>query len=114
MSEEEIQEIKLIKLKLSKLLDKLGFKHNWLGRRYLTTIALELVRLRRDSLFETKLGYFYTFAARKHRTTYSKVEAAIRYCIDHTRQNIQEHFDISYKINNKALLELILIEICYL
>lgn len=111
MSEEEIQEIKL---KLSKLLDKLGLKHCWVGRRYLTTIVLELIRLRRNELFETKLGYFYTFAAKKHRSTYSKVEAAIRYCIDHTRQNIQEHFNISYKINNRELLELILLEICYL
>jgi len=111
MSEEEIQQTKL---KLSKLLDQLGFKHNWIGRRYLTTIVLELIRLRTNGLIENKLGYFYTFAAGKHRTTYSKVECALRYCIDHNRSNIQNHFQVSYKINNKALLELITLEICYL
>ncbi len=111
MSEEESKQIEV---KMCKLLNQLGFKANWLGRRYLVTIVLEFIRLRKNNLYESKLGYFYYFAAKKHRTTYSKVEAAIRYCIDHNRQRIQEHFDISYKINNKALLELIAVEICYL
>lgn len=111
MDEEEIKELKL---KLTKLLNELGFKHNWIGRRYLTTIVLELIRLRSNELYENKLGYFYNFAANKHRTTYSKVEAAMRYCIDHTREKIQQHFQVDYKINNRALLELITLEICYL
>lgn len=111
MKEEESQEVKL---KVSKLLTELGFKANWIGRRYWTTAILEIVRLRTNNSYENKLGYFYEFVANKHRSTYSKVESAMRYCIDHNIQKIQEHFNVAYKISNGSLLQLIALEICYL
>lgn len=110
MSEEEIKQVKL---KLTKILNKLGFKANWLGRKYWITSVLELIRLRKNNLYENKLGYFYTYVSKRHRTTYSKAEEAMRYCIKHNRAKIQEYFNLDYKINNSAFLQLLYIEICY-
>ena len=47
----------------------------------------------------------YSRIARKHKTTFSKVERAMRYV--HSELDLKQQFDVDYPINNTALLFLL-------
>lgn len=87
------------------LLKDIGIKLHHLGFKYWITaisITLDIEFNNRESL---KMMELYYMVARKHRTTASKAERAMRYA--YATIDLKQYFKVSYTINNTALLFLL-------
>lgn len=87
------------------LLKDTGIKLHHLGFKYWITamcITLDIEFNNRESL---KMMELYYMVARKHRTTATKVERAMRYA--YATIDLKQYFEVSYTINNTALLFLL-------
>lgn len=71
-----------------------------LGFKYIKTLVTYL--LNEDTYQITKI---YSTIARKHKTTGSRVERAIRHALTASKAN--QYFNIEHKITNKEFIELI-------
>ncbi len=97
--DEKSEQIKKI---AKQLLKEMEIKVNLLGFKYWQT-ALALVIEDEGKIVMMSL---YCSVAKKHRTTASKVERAMRYA--YMDLNLKQIFKTDYPINNKALLFLLI------
>lgn len=94
-----------IKLTAKQLLKDIGIKIHFLGFKYWITALV--ISLKHDKETEENLTMMalYSLVAKKHRTTASKTEIAMRYA--YSELDLQNYFNVSYSINNTALLFLL-------
>lgn len=88
------------------LLKDIGIKLHHLGFKYWVTaisITLDIELHNREDL---KMMELYYIVARKHRTTASKAERAMRYA--YATIDLKQYFNVTYSINNTALLFLLI------
>lgn len=111
----EERDIELEKTKIQietiakQLLKDIGIKLHHLGFKYWITaiyITLDIEFNNRESL---RMMELYYMVARKHRTTASKTEKAMRYA--YATIDLKQYFKVSYTINNTALLFLLIEEV---
>lgn len=98
-----------IEIIAKQLLKDIGIKLHHLGFKYWMTainITLDIEFNNRESI---RMMELYYMVARKHRTTASKVERAMRYA--YATIDLKQYFKVSYTINNTALLFLLAEEI---
>ncbi len=105
----EQRELEKEKIKIEtiakQLLKDIGIKLHHLGFKYWVTamyITLDIEFNNRESL---RMMELYYMVARKHRTTATKVERAMRYA--YATIDLKQYFKVSYTINNTALLFLL-------
>lgn len=102
----ELEKTKIqIEIIAKQLLKDIGIKLHHLGFKYWITaisITLDIEFNNRESL---KMMELYYMVARKHRTTASKAERAMRYA--YATIDLKQYFKVSYTINNTALLFLL-------
>lgn len=96
------EEIKLI---AKQLLKDIGIKIHFLGFKYWITALV--ISLKHDKETEENLTMMalYSLVAKKHKTTASKTERAMRYA--YSELDLKNYFNVSYSINNTALLFLL-------
>lgn len=96
------EEIKII---AKQLLKDIGIKIHFLGFKYWITALV--ISLKHDEETEENLTMMtlYSLVAKKHRTTTSKTERAMRYA--YSGLDLKNYFNVSYSINNTALLFLL-------
>ena len=102
----KLEESEKIKKIAKQLLKEIGIKTHILGFKYWVTALLLVIEDEENS--ETGnivMMKLYFRIARKHKTTFSKVERAMRYV--HLELDLKQQFDVDYPINNKALLFLL-------
>lgn len=94
-----------IKLTAKQLLKDIGIKIHFLGFKYWITALV--ISLKHDEETEENLTMMtlYSLVAKKHRTTTSKTERAMRYA--YSGLDLKNYFNVSYSINNTALLFLL-------
>lgn len=106
----ELEKTKIqIEIIAKQLLKDIGIKLHHLGFKYWITaikITLDIEFNNRESL---RMMELYYMVARKHRTTASKVERAMRYA--YATIDLKQYFKVSYTINNTALLFLLIEEV---
>lgn len=90
------------KRKLEDLLDKLNMPIDNLGYRYLIS-ALEIYT--KD--INTKITLVYSQVSKKHNSTNSRVERAIRHSVGCVEENIKRYFKVDYEITNRRFLALL-------
>lgn len=93
------------------LLKDMGIKVHLLGFGYWQT-AISIVNYPNDINIRNadfKMMWIYEVVAKTHKTTASKVERAMRHSYEGL--NLNEYFNVTYKINNTALLFLLQEEI---
>lgn len=88
------------------LLDELNILANNLGYKYWIT-AVEIKMKHR----EETIGNLCIDIAKKHGSTPSCVERAMRYAHTENRDRIKDYFKINYKITNTRLLALLIRDI---
>lgn len=105
----EQRELEKEKIKIEtiakQLLKDIGIKLHHLGFKYWVTamyITLDIEFNNRESL---RMMELYYMVARKHSTTATKVERAMRYA--YATIDLKQYFKVSYTINNTALLFLL-------
>lgn len=92
--------------KIENLLDKLQVKINTKGYRYWIT-AVEIYR-KDPSIKKTKL---YEMIAEKYNTTAVRAERALRHAHENNKMLVQRYFNVEYKIDNSAFLNLLVREL---
>ena len=75
-------------------------------RMWTTAILIAYEIEKREGLFEFHMG-MYSLIARKHKSTFSKTESAMRYCVDQKQNNIQKYFEYSNKVANKTFCHML-------
>lgn len=85
---------------IKEILLEVGVPIHYLGFKYATTLVKHV--LTEDV---TKITVLYSIVARKHKSTASKVERAIRSALEKSKAN--EYFNIGHKIRNKEFIELV-------
>lgn len=95
--EKVIQEIKSI-------LKSMEIKPHLRGYRYWITAVSYAIKNP-----EYKMGKLYEFVAKRHKTTVSKAEKALRYSQELSKS--KEVFDVNYKLNNSSFLALFVEEL---
>lgn len=85
---------------VEKILDELGVKISLKGYKYWVTA----VKMKLQNEYETMIQ-LYIDVARKHKTTASKAERAMRHAYEDLRPKIKEYFNLNYNINNGIFLE---------
>lgn len=102
----KLEESEKIKKIAKQVLKEIGIKTHILGFKYWVTALLLVIEDEENSengnIVMMKL---YLRIARKHKTTFSKVERAMRYV--HLELDLKRQFDVDYPINNTALLFLL-------
>lgn len=94
------------KRKIENLLDRLNIPLDNLGYRYLIS-ALEIYT--KD--INTKITLIYSQVAKKHNSTASRVERAIRHSVECAEENIKQYFKVDYEITNRRFLALLAREV---
>lgn len=92
--------------KIKEILNELGIRINVKGYWFWIT-AIEY----KNEKKEASMADVYEKVAEIHNTVPSRVERALRHAYDRIRKNVEQYFDIKYKINNSTFLLLILEEI---
>lgn len=88
------------------LLDELNISADNLGYKYwITAVEIKL------KCQEETMGNLCIDIAKKHESTPSCVERAMRYAHTENKDRIKTYFKIDYKITNKRLLALLVREI---
>ncbi len=93
----------LEKEETKRLLNEFEIPQNWLGTKFIIT-AIPYVIDKFCSGEKSVMNDLYKYVAKKHKTTSSKVECAIRYF--HENTDIASKFNIS-KVTNQRLILLI-------
>lgn len=99
-------ETEIISKIAKQLLKEIGIKTHILGFKYWVTALLLVIEDEENS--ENRnivMMQLYARIARKHKTTFSKVERAMRYV--HLELDLKQQFNVDYSINNTALLFLL-------
>lgn len=102
----KLEESEKIKKIAKQVLKEIGIKTHILGFKYWVTALLLVIEDKEN--FETGnivMMQLYARIARKHKTTFSKVERAMRYV--HLELDLKQQFNVDYPINNTALLFLL-------
>lgn len=89
----------LIEKETIKILKEIDVCPNFLGFKYIVT-AIKLM-INSD---EYKAVSIYKEISKKHRTTYSKVERAIRYARENSNIELSKYFETEHKITNSSFL----------
>ena len=101
---EKQKEIEIKNIAKQKVKD-IGIKIQLLGFKYWVTATTIAVLSDFESDDNLKMMDVYSIVAKKHKTTPSKVEKALRYAYADIDLNM--YFNVSYHINNTALLFLL-------
>lgn len=92
--------------KLAKqILRDMGIKLHCLGFEYWTKAILITIKIEINSKTKLRMMEIYDLIAKQFNTTSSKVERAMRYAYE--RLDLNSYFNVTYKINNTALLFLL-------
>lgn len=94
-----------IKLTAKQLLKDIGIKIHFLGFKYWITALVISLKHDKEAKENLTMMALYSLVAKKHRTTASKTERAMRYA--YSELDLQNYFNVSYSINNTALLFLL-------
>lgn len=100
---EEIEETRKnieIKIAVEDILDEIGVKITLKGYKYWVTAVI----LKLTNKYET-MKSLYMDIAKKHKTTASKAERALRHAYENIKPKVQEYFKLNYKPNNSVFLE---------
>ena len=90
--------------KIKSILKAMEIKPHLKGHRYwITAISYALKNN------DYKMGELYQFVAKRHKTTISKAEKALRYSQENSKA--KEIFDVNYKLNNSSFLALFIEEL---
>lgn len=87
------------------ILKDMGIKVHHLGFKYWVTAIYITLDIDLNNRPELKMMELYYMVARKHRTTASKAERAMRYV--YATLDLKQYFNVTYSINNTALLFLL-------
>lgn len=93
-----------INKRYSKIAKEIGIPINWKGYRFLNTAVHYVIEMENE---DYNLMYIYHYVAKKHKTTASKVERAIRYIHTQKQANIRSYFKVDYRIFNANFIELV-------
>ena len=92
--------------KIAKLILKdMGIKRHHLGFKYWATAACIALEFETSDNSKLRMMELYSMVAKKHKTTASKVEKAMRYA--YATIDLKQYFNVTYSINNSALLFLL-------
>ena len=98
----DLEEIKTI---AKQKLRYMGVKVHFLGFKYWTTAIYTIIDTEFNNEQELRMMELYYIVAKKHKTTASKVERAMRYAYKDI--DLKKYFNVSYSVNNTALLFLL-------
>lgn len=88
--------------KLENILDELGIPLNLLGCKYwITATKLKL----EDA--NIQIGQVYRIVAKRHETTPTRAERALRHSFENKKDFIRKYFGVNCNINNSMLLALL-------
>lgn len=104
--EKQDKEIEII---AKQILKDMGIKIHHLGFKYWVTAINITLDIEMNDRPKLKMMELYYMVARKHRTTASKVERAMRYA--YITIDLQQYFNVTYPVNNTALLFLLIEEV---
>lgn len=85
---------------IKNILVNLDIPVSFLGFKYIKTSILHILN---EEIYQ--ITRIYEVVARKHKTTASRVEKAVRYALERSKAN--KYFEIEHKISNKEFIELI-------
>lgn len=88
------------------ILKDMEIKVHHLGFKYWVTAIYITLDIDFNNRPELKMMELYYMVARKHRTTASKAERAMRYA--YATIDLKQYFNVTYSINNTALLFLLI------
>lgn len=91
----------LIEKEVIKVLKEIDVCPDWLGFKYIITAIKLMINNKNDNF---KIGEIYKDVAKKHRTTYSKVERNIRYTKENIKINLNQYFETKHKVTNSSFL----------
>lgn len=100
--QEELEQTKTI---AKQLLRKIGVKVHLSGFKYWTTALLIIKENELKEESKISMMKLYDLIAKKHKTTGSKVEKAMRFVYE--KLDLKQQFNVNYPINNTALLFLL-------
>lgn len=88
------------------ILKDMGIKMHHLGFKYWITAIYITLDIDFNNRPELKMMELYYMVAKKHKTTASKAERAMRYA--YATIDLKQYFNVTYSINNTALLFLLI------
>lgn len=91
---------------IKELLNKLGIRINLKGYWFWIT-AIEYKEKHQD----ISMAKLYEEVAKIHNTTNSRAERALRHAYEYVKKDLEQYFNINYKINNSTFLLLMLEEL---
>ncbi|MCX4303782.1 MAG: hypothetical protein OSJ66_07250 [Clostridia bacterium] len=104
--ERELERYSINIEKLAKqLLKDMGIKLHYLGFEYWVKTILITIKMELNNESKPKMMTVYYRVAKRFDTTASKVERAMRYTYEGL--DLNNYFNVAYKINNTALLFLL-------
>ncbi len=89
------------------ILRDMGIKIHYLGFKYWITAIYITLDIELSNKPNLRMMELYYMVSKKHRTTASKVERAMRYAYETTTIDLKQYFNVTYTINNTALLFLL-------
>jgi len=101
--------LKQIETIAKQLLKEIGIKVHISGFRYWSTALIIMEENEMTQSNKISIMELYNCIARKHKTTRTRVERAMRYA--YSELNLKQQFNVNYHINNTALLFLLKEEI---
>lgn len=104
-----LEEETRIKTIAKQILKDMGIKMHHLGFKYWVTAIWITLDIEINNRQELRMMELYYMVARKHRTTASKAERAMRYA--YATIDLKQYFNVTYSINNTALLFLLIDEV---
>lgn len=95
-----------MKKKIEMILDKLQIPIDLSGYKYWIDV-IEIYEKNND----LNMAEIYERVGKKYSSSESRVERSLRHSYSKSKKNIQQYFEVDYKITNKRLLYLILREV---
>ncbi len=89
------------------ILRDMGIKIHHLGFKYWITAIYITLDIELSNKPNLRMMELYYMISKKHRTTVSRVERAMRYAYETTTIDLKQYFNVTYTINNTALLFLL-------
>lgn len=87
------------------LLKDIGIKLHLLGFEYWIEALIITIDIEKNNREKLRMVELYYMVARKFKTTPSKVERAMRHA--YSNIDVNQYFNVTYRINNTALLFLL-------
>ncbi len=94
---------------IKKTLDEIGAKRNFKGYRMWITAAMYVINKSKSVYEEYEMKEVYEHISKRHKSTYTKSERAMRYVLDDLdKEKIKKFFGVPYKITNSTFLILLI------